>query len=167
MLIIGGGVYGLVAKEIAESMNCFEKIAFVDDNAITTPNGIEVIGKTDDVKKLSLIYGNAIIAIGAPQVRLTLLRKIEEQTNCKIVTLVSPRAYVSPTARIEKGCIIEPMSVIHTGATLLTGCIVSAGAVVNHASVCHEGVHVDCNATVLGGAQVPSATKIHGGEVFR
>ena len=31
LLIIGAGQYGMVAKEIAESMKCFEKIDFVDD----------------------------------------------------------------------------------------------------------------------------------------
>ena len=36
LLILGAGIYGLVAKEIAESMGCFGKIAFVDDNAKTT-----------------------------------------------------------------------------------------------------------------------------------
>ncbi len=31
LLIIGAGQYGMVAKEIAESMGCFDRIDFVDD----------------------------------------------------------------------------------------------------------------------------------------
>lgn len=31
LLIVGAGIYGVVAKEITESMGYFEKIAFVDD----------------------------------------------------------------------------------------------------------------------------------------
>ena len=38
LLIIGAGALGIVAKEIAESMGIFEKIAFVDDEYETTPN---------------------------------------------------------------------------------------------------------------------------------
>ena len=36
LLIIGAGQYGVVAKEIAESMKCFEKIDFVDDVVLQT-----------------------------------------------------------------------------------------------------------------------------------
>lgn len=168
LLIAGAGIYGIVAKEIAESMKCFEKIAFVDDNSRkTTPNGIEVIGTCDDIENLAADYSNIIVAIGNPEVRLSLIRKIEEETPFKIVTLVSPYAYVSPSAQIMKGTIVEPMAVIHTGAVLAVGCIVSAGAVVNHASMCCDGVHVDCNATVAGCTLVPACTKICSGEVFK
>ena len=44
LLIVGAGTYGVDASEIAADMGCFEKIAFVDDERKTTPNGIEVIG---------------------------------------------------------------------------------------------------------------------------
>ena len=103
LLIIGAGIYGIVAKEIAESMNCFEKIDFVDDNEKSTPDGISVI---------------------------------------------------------------EPMAVIHTDVVISVGCIISAGAVVNHASMCCDGVHVDCNATVAGNTVVPAGTKVKSGEVY-
>ena len=32
LLIIGMGQYGMIAKETAEAMNCFDKIDFLDDN---------------------------------------------------------------------------------------------------------------------------------------
>ena len=166
LLIVGAGIYGVVAKEIAESMKCFDKIAFVDDRAKTTPNGIEVIGTTEDIDNLAGEYNNVIVAIGNPEVRLSLIRKLEEETPCRIVSLVSPYAYVSPSAQIMKGSIIEPMAVIHTGSVIAVGCIISAGAVVNHASMCCDGVHVDCNATVAGMTLVPAGTKIKSGEVY-
>ncbi len=166
LLIIGAGVYGLVAKEIAESMGCFGKIAFVDDNAKRTPSGIEVIGTVGDIESLSSEYDSFIVAIGNSAVRLKLIQEIEDKTTCRIVSLVSPRAYISPSAQIGKGCIIEPMSVVHTQCELMTGCLVSAGAVVNHASTCSDGVHVDCNATVKGYTVVPEGMKVCSGEVF-
>ena len=167
LLIVGAGVYGLVAKEIAESMGCFENIAFVDDNAKTTPNGIKVIGKVSDIENLVSDYYNVIVAIGNPEVRLGLIHKIEEEIPCRIVTLISPKAYVSQSAQIGKGCIIEPMAVVHTGCVISTGCIISAGAVVNHASMCCDGVHVDCNATVEGYCLVPAGTKVCSWEVYK
>ncbi len=165
LLIVGAGTYGIVAKEIAESMNCFEKIAFVDDESTEAQNGINVIGALVDIEHLIVGYNNVIVAIGNPEVRLALLEMLGNLP-CKIATLISPRAYISPSAKIATGTIIEPMAVIHTRARIEKGCFISAGAVVNHESVCEGGVHVDCNATVAGYTSVPAQTKIESGTVF-
>lgn len=166
LLIIGAGIYALVANEIANDIGCFDKIDFIDDNAKLTPNGIAVIGTTTDIAELSKDYENCIVAIGNPDVRLLLMEKIEKETNCNIISLISPRAYIAPSAKIEKGCVVEPMTVIHTMCRIGIGCFISAGAVVNHASVIGDGCHIDCNATVLGNQNVPAKTKICSGEVF-
>ena len=92
LIIIGAGIYGVVAREIALSMNIFDKIDFIDDNAKTTPNGIAVIGTVSDLENLASDYINVIVAIGNPQIRLSLLQKIEETVPCKIVSLISPFA---------------------------------------------------------------------------
>lgn len=166
LLIVGAGVYGIVASEIAADVGCFDKIGFVDDALQTTPNGIPVVGKVSDIERLGCQYNHIIVAIGNPEVRLSLIRKIEEETTFSIATLVSPKAYVSPSAQIMKGSIVEPMEVIHAGSVIAVGCIISAGAVVNHASMCCDCVHVDCNATVAGMTLVPAGTKIKSGEVY-
>lgn len=167
LLIIGAGTYGIVASEIAADMECFEKIDFVDDERKTTPNGIDVVGTTQDIDELALQYSNIIVAIGKPEVRLSLINRIKEETPYRIVSLVSPKAYISPSAQIMSGCIIEPMAVVHTGCVVCQGCIISAGAVINHATVCCDGVHVDCNATVEGYGLIPAGTKICSGEVYK
>ncbi len=165
LLIIGAGMYGVVAKEIAENMQCFEKIAFADDKK-KNAYGLDVIGTIADVESLVQEYDNIVVAIGNAEVRLSVLEKLAKM-KCNIVTLISPQAYVSPSARVMQGCIVEPMTVIHSLCVIERGCIISAGAVVNHGAVCKEGVHVDCNATVMGYAVVPAKTKIVSGEVFK
>ena len=167
LLIVGAGAYGLVAKEIAESMGCFDKIEFVDDNAQTAFDNSKVIGRISDIKDLTNHYSNVIVAIGNPNVRLALIQKIKDETTCNIINLISPKAYVAPSAKIDEGCIIEPMAVVHAACVLGIGCLISAGAVVNHAAVCGNGVHVDCNATVPGCIKVPPATKVYSGTVFK
>ena len=54
LLIIGAGIYGVVAKEIAMSMNCFENISFLDDGAKEAPDGTPVIGTTKDLVHASI-----------------------------------------------------------------------------------------------------------------
>lgn len=167
LLIVGAGTYADVAYEIASDMGCFEKIDFVDDMRKATPNGIAVIGTTRDIEALAAKYTDIVVAIGTLGIRMAMLNTIKEKTDLCIVSLISPRAYVSPSAQIMSGCIIEPTAVVHTGCVIAEGCIISAGAVVNHASKCCEGVHVDCNATVAGYSLVPAGTKIGSGEVYK
>lgn len=167
LLIIGAGMYGVVAKEIAQSMNCFDNISFVDDNAQIAADQTKVVGTMNDIAKLLDEYNNVIVAIGNPDVRLDIINKLENDFSARIITLVSPHAYVAPSAKVDKGCIIEPMAVVHTACVLGKGCLISAGAVLNHASVCHDGVHVDCNATVLGYMSIPAKTKVFCGTIYK
>lgn len=167
LLIVGAGIYGFVAKEIADSLKCFEKIAFVDDEYETTPNGIAVIGKVRDVDNLIGEYYNIIVALLNPEHRLQLIKKLEEETSCRIATLVSPYAYIAPSAQIGKGSIIGPKVVIGTGSVVLKGCIISAGAVISYCSMCCDGVHIDCNATVAENTIVPAGTKVACGVIYK
>lgn len=80
--------------------------------------------------------------------------------------MVSPKAYVSPSAQIMTGCIIEPMAVIQSMSHLAIGCFVSSGAVVNYASMCCDGVHVEANSTIAASTLVPAGTRVKCGEVF-
>lgn len=167
LLIIGAGIYGLVAKEIAESMGCFERIAFADDHAEQSTDGTPVIGTTWDLPALSNEYTHVVVAIGNPEVRQKLLNRIAEETRLQVANLISPCAYVSPSAQLGKGCIIEPMAVVHANCVLGSGCFICAGAVVNHASICGECVQVDCNATVAGRTVIARGAKIPAGTVFQ
>ena len=166
LLILGAGTYALVAKELAESMGCFEEIAFLDDGAETAADGSPVLGKISDLKEWGAKFTHAFVAIGNPTPRLGLMEKIQEETSCRLATLISPLAYVAPSARLAPGCIIEPFATVHSKCVLERGCLISAGAVINHCARIEEGAHVDCNATVAGYRTVPAMKKITCGTVF-
>lgn len=166
LLIVGASAYSLLAAEIAKEMQCFEKIDFIDDERIQTPDGKRVIGKTSDLERLSVEYSNIFISIEDSKTRLALIKRIEEEMLYRIVILVSPRAYIAPSVQIGKGSIIEPMAVIQTGSVVQKGCVISAGAVVNYGSMCARGVHVECNAVVVSGTLVPACTKVRSCTVF-
>ncbi len=167
LLIAGAGTYGLVTREIALDMKCFDKIAFIDDSATQAPDGSEVIGTFSDIQKLSKEYSNIIIAVGNPDIRENLSDFIENNVDINLTTLISPKAYISPLAKIEKGSIIEPMAVVHVGCNVGKCCIVSAGAVINHMSTCHDFCHIDCNATIGGYTTVPKKSKVECGSIFK
>ena len=146
LLILGAGQYGMVAKEIAESMGCFEKIDFLDDN-----NKI-AIDKLADYKAYVSEYSFAIVAIGNPNIRLAVL--------------VSPRAYVAPSAKLMKGAIVEPMAVVNAHAFAGVGVIVCAGAIVNHNAVVEDGCLLQCGSVVTAGALMKTKNMLGYNEVF-
>ena len=168
LLILGAGQYGTVVKEIAQSMECFEKIDFLDDSYGTdNPNyHEEAIGKIEHSENYAGEYTFAIPAIGNPAKRLELIEKLEEQA-FRIPVIVSPKAYVSPSAQLQKGVVVEPLAGIHANVVVGAAAYVSMGAVINHNSVVLEGCHVDNNAVVMSGALVTAKTIVQPCEVVR
>lgn len=159
LLIIGAGQYGRVTKETAKAMGCFEKISFLDDHVP------DALGKISEMERFRVEYACAAVAIGNPEIRMKLLRQLEECCY-QIAVLVHPRAYVSPSAQLSKGCIVEPMAVIQTNAVLNPGVILSAGAIVNHDTLICEGCHLDVGSIVKARSVVPAGLKINAGEVY-
>ena len=159
LLIIGAGQYGEMLKESARALNLYDKIDFLDDNSD------EALGKIADYEKFVQTYECAIVAIGDSKIRLDVTQKLKA-AGYKIETFISHRAYVSPSAKIAEGCVIEPMSVISTDVEIGRCTIISSGAVVNHNSTVAEGCHINCNATVRSNSSVPAKTKVDYGEIF-
>jgi len=159
LLIVGAGAYGIVAKEIAESMGCFGKIDFLDDK-----NSLAV-GKVLEYDKLFGEYTCIFVAIGNSDIRLDLLQKLEK-SEYDIVTLISPTASVAPSAKVMCGSVIEPMAVVQSFADIGVGCLVCSGAVVKHNAVVSDGCYIDCNSVVMQGACVPSRTKVEASKAF-
>lgn len=159
LLIIGAGQYGEMLKESVRALNLYDKIDFLDDNSD------EALGKIADYEKFVQTYECAIVAIGDSDIRLDVTQKLKA-AGYKIETFISRRAYVSPSAKIAEGCVIEPMSVISTDVEIGRCTIISSGAVVNHNSTVAEGCHINCNATVRSNSSVPAKTKVDYGEIF-
>jgi len=159
LLILGAGQYGFVAKETAQAMNCFESIDFLDDR------NEKAVGKLADYEKLYGAYTCAFVAIGNPELRRTLLQGLE-QCGYVLPVLIHPQATVMPSAKIEKGSIVEAQAVVNSNAAVGFGCIISAGAVINHNGCLGAVCHVDCNATVPARSILPDGTKVLCGTVY-
>lgn len=167
LLIIGAGCCGLSARETAQAMGYFEDIAFLDDNIKEMPDGSKILGGIEDYESFITEYSNIFVAISNPEIKLNMLKKIKETTPYRIVTLISPKAYISPTAQIMDGSLIEAMATVNTGSVISVGCIIEAGCVINRCSMCCDGVHMACNATVADNTLVPAGTFIDSGVVYK
>ena len=159
LLILGRGQYSYVVQEIAKDF--FDKIDFLDDNA---ENG--VVGKIQEYAKFKESYDYAIVSIGNPRTRFELSLQLQE-TGFKIPTLISKKAYVSDSAEIGIGCVIEPMAVVNPNTVIESFCLISAGAIINHNSTVCQCSHIDCGAIILSNTIVEKQTKVPCGTVYK
>lgn len=159
LLILGAGQYGQLVRDVAVDMGIYSQIAFLDDHA---PGAV---GKLEDCAAFAGEYTDAFVAMGNSQLRLAYLDKLEA-AGFTLPVLRHPSAVVLPSARIEKGTILEPFVAVNANTAVARGCILSAGAVINHNSVVEEGCHIDCGAVVSSNCTVPAGTKVCCGRVF-
>ena len=150
LLIVGANEYGQLIKELAKSR--YPVVDFLDDDSPIAIGGI------DDMERYRSDY-DAIVAIENPNERKSLYEKLDSY-GFRIVSIISPRSYVSKTSTIEPGCVIEPMAVISTNTIIKRGTFINAGAVINHNAAVNEFCQVDCNEVVRDGAEVPACTHV-------
>lgn len=159
LLILGAGQYGHVARETAQAMGVFEKIDFLDDNSPSA------IGKLEDYKDFLQSYDSAFVAMGNSSMRMQWLDKLE-RAEFELPVLVHPQSYVSPSAKLGKGVIVEPMAVVNSEVVVEAGGLLCAGCVVNHNAHVLPGCQVDCNAVVSSNVVLPEGTKVASGTVY-
>ena len=157
LLIIGAGGHGKVVSEIAADCG-YRKIDFLDDNSS------DAIGKISDLEKFTGQYECAFVGIGNNRFRGELIEKLEE-LGYQVPVLIHPTAYISRTAKIEKGTLVEPKAIVNANTAILTGCIISVGGIVDHDAIIEKCCHINVGAIVKAGATVEEYTQLEAGEV--
>ena len=161
LLILGAGGHGRVIREVAEAIGQFDKIDFLDDN-----RECEVArGVCADLKKFAYDYRYAFAAIGLNPLRMQWLEEMKEQ-GFTIPVLIHPRAYVSPSASIGPGTIVEAQAIVNTRAVVQDGCIIDAGAIVDHDTCIGKGCHINCGTIVKAHCVVADFTKTESGQIL-
>ncbi len=158
ILIIGAGGHGKVVAEVAEATGKYGVIDFVDDNCQ------DVIGKTSDLAVLHENYDSAFVGIGNNSLRSVLICKLEE-IGYEVPVLIHPTAYVSKSAKIKKGTVVEPKALVNANSRIGVGCIISVGAIIDHDVELGDYVHANAGSIVKAGATVESERKLEAGEV--
>lgn len=158
LLIIGAGGHGKVVKEVAEALNIYEKIDFLDDNSQ------EAVGKIADMETMCATYEAAFVGIGNNEFRGKLIKQLQE-LGYDVPLLIHPTAYVSKSASIGIGTVVEPKAIVNANTVIGTGCIISVGAIVDHDVNMGDNVHANAGSITKAGATVESFRKLEAGEV--
>lgn len=136
VIIIGAGGFG---QELAEyvcdyydlDLENSDNIVFLDDNPKlgSKVDSWKIIGSLDNFD--SKTTDKFLIGLGTPEERIQ-VAKILKQKKLELMTLIHPRAYVSKTAILEKGCIIGPFCIVGYKSKISHNVLLNTYSAVGH-----------------------------------
>lgn len=159
LIILGAGGHGQTVADIAQQTGKYSEILFLDDNADS------VVGKCSDYINFKDDNTEMYPAFGNNKARLEWEKAFQLQ-GISLAKIVHPLAYVSPSATVEKGCVVLPYAIVNTGVEVKKACIIDCGAIVDHGCIIEEGVHLSPGAIVKAENRIVSCAKIESGEVI-
>lgn len=155
VLIVGAGGHGRSVAEALLLDGRYRLAGFVDDSwpDVKEVWGYPVQGGIGELEVCREHARFAIVAIGNNETRERLHARILA-AGFELVTVIHPRAFVSPRATLGVGCAVMAGAVIGTEATLGEGVIVNCGAIVDHHCRVSEFGHLGVGACMAGGSML-------------
>lgn len=162
LFILGAGGFGRTVYDLAKQTNKYSEICFLDDASLDSC----VVGKCSEYKQFATDDTEFYPAIGNNIVRQEWIDKLNNE-GIKLATIVHNSSYISPTAKIGKGCVVLPNSVINTNVMISDGCIIKCGAIIDHDCVIESSVHVCLGAIIKAENRIKQCSKIEAGEIIQ
>lgn len=169
LTIVGCGWHAHIVAELAELTANYAQIQFLDRDwpAKTVWGDWPVVGGFEVLKQdLSRVKDVYFVALGDNNARLTLCRQIVESGGT-LATLIHPKAFVSPRARLQPGTLICAGAIVQTYACVGMGCIVNTAAAVEHHCELSDGVHLSPGVYLSGNVFVGERTWLGTGVCVR
>lgn len=158
LLLVGAGGFGrMVAEQAMRQHDC----AFVDDGqpAGSVICGVPVVGGIADLPELSRDYDLLAVGIGNNGFRAQVYEKAAA-LGYTFPNIIAASAYISPFAKIGKGCVILQNACVQNGATVGNGVLLNAGAEVHCDATVKDYALIYTNSVVRTGAKVGKYVRI-------
>jgi sugar O-acyltransferase (sialic acid O-acetyltransferase NeuD family) len=158
LILIGAGGHCRACIDVIEQEGRFAIAGIVDfpEQIGQTLLGYPVIGSDIQLPELSQRFRNFFIALGqikSGRRRADLFEELQ-RLDVEMPVLVSPSAYISPSASIGSGTIVMHGAIVNACARIGSNCIINSRAVVEHDAVIGSHCHISTGAIVNGGARV-------------
>lgn len=155
LMIVGAGGYGRSVAEAATASGAFTVVGFADDRwpDLEPIWGLPILGRITDLAALRTHASAAVIAIG-DNARRRAVFDLAIAAGFELVSIIHPRAIVSPSALVGRGVTVMAGAVIGCEAQLGDGVVVSAGAVIDHQGKLGDFAQASAGACMGGGASL-------------
>ncbi|MGR4068161.1 acetyltransferase [Halomonas sp. LR3S48] len=167
LAILGASGHGKVVADIAIQAG-WQDLVFFDDAwpEKTRHEHWDVVGTLPMLLHDLANFEGVVVAIGHNAIREAKLDALLSQ-GARVVSLVHPRATVSPMARIGPGSVVMAGAIVNAFAELGMGTIVNTAATVDHDCRLGACVHVSPGANVAGDVEIGRTSWIGAGAVVR
>ena len=147
LYVVGTGSFALEVIEYvrASGQEVVGLLELIDPSRVGgTVDGLPVVGPRARP-------GEAVVGLGGD--RLELWSLLAEH-GWRAATVVHPAAHVSPSARLDEGCVVGPRAVVGAAAELGRQALVARGALVGHHTSIGAGAVLNPGANVGGNARL-------------
>lgn len=136
-------------------------VGIIDKTANDSLCDYPVLGDDDAAEKIFSIYPNVpvIIAPDSPNVRKKLFKHYTD-IGFMISSLISPKAFISPSAKLGEGCIVQSFCNISTNVAIGNGVKINTYANIMHDVRISDFVTIAPNSVLLGSVQVGESAYI-------
>ena len=171
LILIGAGGHARSCIDVIEQEGKFKIIGIVglESELGLQVNGYEVIATDKDLSTLIGKAQFALVALGqisSPDTRVSLYQRASK-ARFELASVVSPSAYVSPSAQIGKGTIVMHGAIINTGAKVGSNCIINSRALLEHDTQVLDNCHISTGAILNGGVLVEEGCFIGSGTIIK
>jgi sugar O-acyltransferase (sialic acid O-acetyltransferase NeuD family) len=178
LFLLGGGGHALVVAELAETLG-WQIAGYYDDNVATSDCAFATLfAHIPHLGNLKSLSNGALppelhlfCCIGDNRLRRETVTGVEANTqvqNTRVtwVTLVHPKATVSPSALLSEGTIVCAGTVLEVAVNIGKHCIVNTNSSVTHECQIGDYVHIAPGTQLCGKVRVQSMTLVGAGSVI-
>jgi len=158
IVLIGGGGHCKVVISILKKLDKFEIVGIVDNyKAEALISGIKIIGTDDDLRdiyKSGIHY--ALITVGSVKdnTKRYKLFNLVKKIGYKFPIIISPKAIVDKSVRIDEGTVIVPGSIINVDSSIGKNCVINTGSIIEHDCKIRDHCHIAPGVNISGGVEI-------------
>lgn len=159
LLLVGAGGFGRVVMEHAIEQQY--DVAFVDDgyDIGTEVYGVKVLGHIEDLERLFYDYKKLVVSIGNNKIREKIYQEAKK-IGFSFPNIICKSVYISPFAKVGKGCVFLNNVCIQNGANVGNGVLLNPGVEIHHDGRVDDYALIYSNSVVRTMAYVGKRVKI-------
>lgn len=161
LLILGAGGHARVVREIAELLEKWETISFLDDN----PALDFTMGVLNDYESLAHVYDSAFVAFGNNALRIEWSNKLRS-VGYVVPALIHPLSIISSKSSIGSGTAVMAGSIINANTIVGNDCIINTASSVDHDCHIDDGVHLSPGVRIAGHVNIGTNTWVGIGSII-
>jgi len=156
IVLVGGGGHCKACIDVIETQGEYDIAGIVDikERIGESVLGYRIIATDDDFQSLVREYEYFLICIG--QIKLLQKRmekfKILKSHGAKFPIIISPLAYISKHAKLNKGTVVMHNVTVNAYAKIGRNCILNTASVIEHDAIIKDNCHISTGAIINGGS---------------